>query len=129
MAHEQEFTWLQHILESKFEICTVVCGPGANNANEAKVWNRIITVDDDGYTYEAAAIHSELLVKNLGQQSAKPVSRLGGDVSQECEEVLLEFERFKHFQPVCARANFLAIDLSDIQHTTEELCRSMSRLA
>lgn len=97
------------------------------NDKEVKVLNRIITVDDYGYTYEADAWHSELIVKNLNLQNAKLVYSAGSEAPQEGEKVLLEHGRFKLFQSVCARANFLAIDRSDVQHTTKECCRAMSK--
>ena len=91
-----------------------------------KVLNRIISVVDDGYTYEVDARHVEHMIRDLGLQEAKSVS---SPVSDEhgSEEILLEHEKFKKYQSICARGNFLALDRMDIQFATKECCRAMSK--
>ena len=39
----------------------------------------------------------------------------------------LDHERFKKYQSVCARANFLATDRYDLQFASKECCRAMSK--
>ena len=54
----------RHVLESRFEVSTVVVGDGREEeVHETKVLNRIITTDHDGWHYEADQRHGELIVK------------------------------------------------------------------
>ena len=63
-------------------------------------------VVSDGYTYEADARHVEDLIHDFGLQAAKSVSSSIGD-EQGCDEECLEGEKFKQYQSMCARPNFL----------------------
>ena len=48
------------------------------------------------------------------------------DMHHESED-LLDHEKFRKYQPLCAQANFLAIDRIDLPFGAKESCRSMSR--
>lgn len=74
----QELHWLRGILESKFEISTVVVGHEPGDTRMAKVRNRVISAVERGFTYEADARHAELIVRRLGRQDARAVSERTG---------------------------------------------------
>ena len=62
------------MLESRFEVSTVVVGDGREEeeeVHETKVLNRIIRTDHDGWHYEGDQRHGELIVKALNLQEAK----------------------------------------------------------
>lgn len=89
--------------------------------------NRVVIASEDGYTYEADARYSQFVVNTFNLQDSKPLSSPAAGMTQEGEEMLLEHKRPKMLQSICARANFLSIDRSDIQHTAKSLCRAMSK--
>jgi hypothetical protein len=122
----EDLVWLQGIFESTFEISTTILGHDEGDAKDAKFLNRIISVTEGGYTYEADARHAEMVIRDLGLGNAKSVSSPVSDESFESEE-FLDHERFKKYQSICARANFLAVDRMDIQFATKECCRAMSK--
>ena len=117
--------WLGEVLRKRFEISTNVIGHEDGDEKQMKTLNRIITVEPNGYTYEPDSRHAELIIKELGLKDAKAVSSPVAE-HRETEE-LLDHERFKKYQSICARAKFLAIDRLDIQYASKECCRSMSR--
>ena len=92
----------------------------------AKVLNRIISVEENGYTYEADARHAEIIIRDLGLAGAKSVTSPVSEEHFESED-FLDHERFKKYQSICARANFLSVDRMDIQFATKECCRGMSK--
>lgn len=69
-----DLEWLRKVFETRFEISTVVLGTDPDDVKEAKILNRIISVTEAGYTYEADARHSEVIIKNLGLLEAKGTS-------------------------------------------------------
>ena len=122
----EDLVWLKGVLESKFEISTNIIGEDDGDENQVKVLNRIITIGTTGYTYEPDARHAELIVREMGLLEAKALATPVADEVNEGDE-LLDHERFKRYQSICARANFLAIDRFDLQFAAKECCRAMSR--
>ena len=120
------------MFESRFEISTVVVGDGQEKeeVRETKVLNRIIRMDNDGWHYEADHRQGELIVKALNLQEAKLVQTPGEDEKswqEEEDRELLEQPRTRaSIGPLAARANYLALDLLDIQYAVQEMCREMS---
>ena len=125
-ADEDDLKWLQGIFESKFEISTTTIGHDEGDKKEVKVLNRIISVKDNGYTYEADARHAELIIKGLDLENAKGVTTPYQEENFESEE-LLDHEKFKRYQSICARTNYLSTDRHDIMYATKECCRAMSK--
>ena len=121
-----DLEWLRMLFETKFEISTNVLGQEPEDEKQLKVLNRIITVEDDGYTYEPDVRHAEIVIREMGLENAKAVTTPVPDEQHESEE-LLDHERFKKYQSLCARCNFLAIDRMDIQFASKECCRAMSK--
>ena len=79
--------WFRQVLESWFEIWTVVVGDGRQEeAQEKKVLSRIITVDHECWHYEAEQRYGELIVKALTLQEAKSVQTPGEDEKSWQEE-------------------------------------------
>ena len=120
-----DLQWLKTVFESKFEISTNVIGHEPGDEKQLKVLNRIITVEADGYTYEPDARHAEIVIREMNLQNSKAVTTPVSDEQHESDE-LLDHERFKKYQSLCARCNFLAIDRMDIQFASKECCRAMS---
>ena len=125
-ADGEDLLWLEGLLGSKFEISTSIIGPEPQDEKQLKVLNRIIVVEDQGYTYEPDARHAEVIIRDLGLQGAKSVSTPIADDSHE-SDVFLDHERHKKYQSICARCNFLAVDRMDIQFASKECCRAMAK--
>ena len=72
---------------------------------------------------EADQRHGELIVKTLGLELSKPVVGPVGDL--EAWEDDKEFGSFNssEYRGLAARANFLALDLSDVQFSVKDICR------
>ena len=55
---EEDLKWLKELLEKRIEIITNMIGHGPGDEKHLKVLNRIISVEEDGYTYEPDARHA-----------------------------------------------------------------------
>jgi hypothetical protein len=121
--------WFKEVLEARFEIKTEVVGLGSEEVREARILNRVIRVDENGWEYEADQRHGEMIIKSLEMTNAKGVSTPGGDEQpwkeQEHAEKLGHHEG-RQYRSLVARANYLSPDRPDIQYAVKELCRSMS---
>ena len=117
-ADGEDLQWLRMLFEIKFEISTNVIGHEAGDDKQLKVLNRIISVEENGFTYEPDARHAEIVIRELGLQEAKAVTTPVADECHESDE-FLDHERFKKYQSLCARCNFLALDRMDIQFASK----------
>ena len=125
-----ECQWMRRRLERRFEIKSKVIGAGAGESQEERVLNRVIRCTPQGWEYEADQRHAELIVKDVGMEDAKGVKGPGEDdkpweVEENAKEVPDREGRW--FRELAARANYLAMDRSDIQYPVKEICRGMAR--
>ena len=121
--------WFRQVLESKFEVSTVVVGDGREEEeeeHETRFSNKIIWIDHDGWRCEADQRHGELIVKALNLQEAKSVQTPGED-EKSWQEEDINRECFNNQDAsqyrALARANYLALDRPDIQYAVKEICR------
>ena len=80
-----------------------------------------------GLEYEADHKHVELVIKELGLATAKPIST--PSTTEEVgilDEVLLNAGHSQKFTSVAARVNFLAQDRPDLQHASRGVLQHMS---
>ena len=118
-----EAEWFRQQLMGRFEIKTKKVGNGPAESKEEKVLNRVIRVTRNGWEYEADQRHSDLLVKSMGLEEAKPVNSLGEDDKPwmaEEEEERLDASMSPGYRALAARANYLAMDRADIQYPTKD---------
>ena len=102
----------------KFEIKTEIVGSAPDEKKETRLLNRIISIDKDGWYYEADQRHADLIVRRLRLEEAKAVGTPGEDEKpwkEEEEAVPLEGRDAASFRALGARANYLALDRPDIQ--------------
>ena len=121
---------LKRELERKYELKeNYRIGPGANDAKEGRVLNRIIRWTSTGVEYEADPRQGEKLILDLGLEGAKSVGTPGVKLTKESLAVEKELEECKHtaFRGVAARGNYLAADRPDVQYATKEICRWMAQ--
>ena len=124
----QDLEWLQKELEKLYEIKTQVLGPGA--ASQGKVLNRIVSWSRGGWTVEADPRHADLIIEQLGNKSPRGIITAGTaeDVVEMSESAELEGKDMSLFRGLASRANYLAPDRPNLQHTSQEVCRGVSKL-
>ena len=71
--------WLKNLLENRFELKTAAIGMGPEDVKEAKVLNRVMRVDKEGWYLEADQRQSELIIRDLSLERANAVGNLGED--------------------------------------------------
>ena len=127
---DSDLIWLEGELAKAYEIKTQRLGLTEGWERQGKVLNRIVSCTDSGWTVEAVPRHAELIVEQLGVESARTVVSPGVDGTEEDdldddEDILgLDLTRFRG---VAARCNYLSFDRPDLQFATKEICREMSK--
>ena len=122
--------WLKKELEKRFEIKTKVVGTGKDDVKEERILNRVIRAGAQGWEYEPDQRHAELIIAGLNLQEAKGVTSPWEDPKawqKEEDAQPLGDQEARDFRALAARANYLALDRPDIQYSTKEICRGMSR--
>ena len=96
-----------------------------------RLLNRIVEWNNEGITIEGDQRHAEIIVQQLGIQNEKTLSSPGErinpkDVREEDHEELGAADA-KIYRGASARANYMAIDSTDIRLAVKELTRHMSK--
>ena len=133
---EASLRWLDAQLKAAYEIKTKYLGPNKQRGHEqeVRVLNRVIRWTKDGITYEPDQRHAELIIADLGLESAKSVTTPGTkeDVAKAEEENSQEWLKpltpteVTMFRGICARLNYLALDRPDLQYAAKSASRKMS---
>lgn len=126
----QDLAWLRKELEKVYELKTQVVGPCAEGVCEGKVLNRVLRWQDHGWELEADPRHCELVLEQLDLKHAKGLTSRGNidddkDNVEDGQELV--GDDVSLFRGLAARLNYLSLDRADIQYSTEEICREMSR--
>ena len=95
---------------------------------QAKLLNRILTVQDQELIVEADPRHAELIVANLGLSKCRVVNSPGVKLDPTVLEnsALLKPVQATAYRGVAARARFLSEDRWDIGFAAKELCKGMA---
>ena len=106
---------------------TQVLGPG--EASQGKVLNSIVSWSRDGWTLEADPIHAELIIDQLGIESAGRITTAGTaeDVVEMSESAELEGRQTSLIRGLAARANDLSMGRPEVQYASKEVCHEMSK--
>ena len=126
---KDSLSWLESELSKKYEIKTNRIGHGTHCSAEGQILNRVVRATERGYELEADPRHAELVVEQLGLQTAKGVTTPGTDDPEDIDEEsneLLGPSEATAFRGMAARCNYLSADRPDIQFPVKELCREMS---
>ena len=122
-----DLLWLRDKLGSKYEIKTDLLGP--EGEQEIKVLNRVVRWSLHGLEYETDQRHAELVIKELGLATAKPVSTPSTtEKVEKTDEVRFSAGDSKKFISVAARVNFSAQDRPDLQDASTRVSQHMSNL-
>jgi hypothetical protein len=125
----KDLEWLRIKMTERFEIKTKKVGLGPEELRETRILNRVVRVTEQGWEYEADQRHGELVVNGMGMEGAKGVVTPGEEVkmwNEDEEEEKLVAGEASEYRGLAARANYLALDRSDIQFSTKEVCRGMA---
>ena len=74
----------------EFEIKTKVLGPEKRHLQEVRVLNRVLSWTATSITYEADHRHAEIIIRDLGFETCRPVTTPGAreDVAEASSVVL-----------------------------------------
>ena len=124
----QGLEWFEGEISKVFDIKTTMVGPQEGMEKEARVLNRIVRVGTFGWEYEGDQRHGEIIVKETGMGSAKPVNTPGRDgETGETVEMELQGGQACWYRGVAARGNYLSQDRPDVGLACKEACRCMSK--
>jgi len=128
---KDDLDWYEAEMSKHYELtCQPRLGPGAGDAKEAVVLNRIIRWTHEGVEYEADPRQAEKLAAECGLDAGvNSVATPGLRLSFEQVEKDAELPAHLHtaFRGSAARANYLAVDRLDCQFAAKEICRFMSK--
>ena len=129
-AAKSDLDWLEEQLEGKYELRKGGrLGPGANDAKELTVLNRVLRYTEHGFEYEADPRQAEKLLEGLRLDSgcngaATPgLKPLLEQLEKDCPLPVGAHTEFRGF---AARSNYLSADRVDLQFSAKEICRFMS---
>ena len=125
-----QLDWFENAMKEHYELTTQPrLGPGAQDAKEAVVLNRVIRWSEQGLEMEADPRQAEKLIAECGLAGVNTVATPG--VRQSFEQVEhdkpLPERLHTAFRGAAARANYLAADRLDCQFAAKEICRWMSK--
>ena len=130
LGTDEKLDWLQNIISKSFEVkIRGRIGSGRNDDKEVRLLNRIVRRTEEGCEWEPDPRNSELIIQHLGMENAKPVNSPGAKIDRtvEQDEEELHGEEATAYRAVAARANFLFTDRADVQVSSKEICRRMSK--
>ena len=95
-------------------------GLGVGLDRETRILNRIIKVTESGWEYEPDQRHAEMIVKELGLETAKSVNTPGEDEKAweaEANEEELGVAQATRYRRIAARLNHLAMNRVDLMYS------------
>ena len=121
--------WFEDALEARYELKRGGrLGPGASDAKEITVLNRVLRWTDDGLEYEADPRQCERLIEGLQLDDSCNGAATPGQkpLPQQIDnERSLPPEEQTEFRALAARSNYVSADRVDIQYASKECCRFM----
>ena len=127
-AHDN-LMWFRKMIKERFEAkFRGMLGPSNKDDKQVTILNRTVNWTREGITYKADHRHVEIIIKDLGLESAKSAATPCVEKKDlEGQEDELEDQRSLRYRSCVTRINYLAQDRSDIQYAAKELCRFMSK--
>ena len=131
VGREGDLRWLDGKVKEAFETKTKFLGPDSKRGRETevKILNRVLTWGQHGVTYGADQRHGELIIKDLGLETAKGVTTPGtredvkkADQENEGDDQECDGKEATLYRGICARLNYLAQDRPDIAYSSSASC-------
>ena len=126
----KQLDWFESALSEYYELTKGGrLGPGAEDAKQGVILNRIIRWTPEGVEYEADPRQVERLLEETGLEGANSVATPGVKMlaQQYADDEHLPETENTAYRARAARANYLAADRPDIQFAAKESCRWMSQ--
>ena len=131
VANSKQLQWFGEVMKSTYDIKMSTLGPDEGQVDEVRLLNRILRWTPAGLEYEADKRHAELIVKELGLESARSVSSPyppeGYPAVEVSKSVQDDSEESTRYRGICARMNYLAVDRPDIQYTSKVASQWMAK--
>ena len=86
-ASDTDLAWLEASFK-RFECKVQILGPGPGQLREVRVFNRVVRWTSAGILYELDQRHSEIVVREMGLEAAKPAPTAGAREEQKAASVL-----------------------------------------
>ena len=124
----EDLKFIEEQIKQRFDIKTQSVGLSQGFERRAKVLNRIVRVDEFGYTLEADPRHARLIIEELGMERASGTSTPIDDQTRDgaTEGELLSAGEAKLYRGMAARLNYLSIDRPDLRVPAQYASRHMS---
>jgi hypothetical protein len=108
-----------------------ILGDEPNDDKEIVILGRTLKWGDGAITYQADDRHAKVICEAMGVKGdskglTSPIVKSSVEEIQEAGGEPLDTASTTEFRSVGARANYLAMDRSDIQFAAKEICRDMS---
>ena len=108
--------------------------PSEGDVKKIDILGRVLKYTPSGITWQADPRHRKMILEHFGfNEQTKSVTKNGvkDESVEEGEEdptsEVLQKEEEQGFRALAARANYVAIDVPNIQYPTKEICRDMSK--
>jgi hypothetical protein len=131
LADQEGLRHTEKVLAGRYDYKVVgSIGPDPSDKGEMCVLNRTIRYVDGEVEYEADLRHAELIVRELGLETAKSVSAPGTkktqrDVAAAAASPKLGSADHSSYRSVTMRGSYLAQDRTDLCESVKNLARSM----
>jgi len=109
-------------------------GPSEGDVKEIDILGRVLKYTEAGITWRADPRHRTIILEHFGfnkQTTSLTKNGLKDEVGEEGEVEpkgeVLQKEEEQGFRALAARANYVAVDVPNIQFPTKEVCRDMSK--
>jgi hypothetical protein len=130
---EDDLNFALKVMKNGYEIKNRgVLGPDESDVQEIDMLGRILTYKSSGISWKADPRHRKMILEHFGLNAeTKVLSRNGVkdevDIEDEPETEALQAAEQKGFRALAARANYMAVDVPNVQFPTKEVCRDMSK--
>jgi hypothetical protein len=130
---DEDLDWALALMQSQYEIKNRGrLGPDKGDVQEIDILGRIVGYHEWGISWKADPRHRKMILEHFGfSGETKSLTKNGykedANVEGEFAEESLQPEEDRGFRAIAARANYMAIDVPNVQFPTKEVCRDMAK--
>jgi len=132
---QEDLDFALGIMEKEYEIKNRgTLGPSEGDVKEIDILGRVLKYTSSGITWQADPRHRKMILEHFGfNGQTKSVTKNGAkderveEGEEDLKSEVLQKEEEQAFRALAARANYVAIDVPNIQYPTKEVCRDMSK--
>ena len=130
---QEDLEYALKVMKKEYEIKNRgVLGPDDGDLKEIDMLGRILKYKSTGISWQADPRHRKMIIEHFGFKAETKALAKNGikeeiDLEGEPEAEELQKAEEKGFRALAARANYMAVDVPNIQFPTKEVCRDMSK--